>query len=98
MKIKEVSDSTKAGLQKARLQGKRIGKPRSKWSSKENFIKTIEYIIQNNVGQVKAALVCKYPSRTFQNDIKKCYDKYNTKDYQEILYKLREDETKWEYF
>lgn len=97
-KIEEVSTSTKAGLQKARMQGKRIGKPRSKWSSKENFIKTLEYMTKNKVGQSKATLMCNYPKDTFQRDIKKCYNKYKTKDYQEILEKIKEAATTWEQF
>lgn len=98
LKILEVRNSTKSGLEKARLQGKKIGKPRSKWSTKENFIKTLEYMINNNVGQIKATLYCKYPQDTFKKDIKKCYDKYNTKNYQEILNKIKEDTTEWEQF
>lgn len=97
-KIEEVSTSTKAGLQKAKLQGKRIGKPRSKWSSKENFIKTLEYMLEKKVGQSKATLMCNYPKDTFQKDIKKCYIKYNTKDYQEILDRIKEDFANWEQF
>lgn len=90
-KIEEVSTSTKAGLQKARMQGKRIGKPRSKWSSKENFIHTLEYMLENSVGQDKATFKTRFPIDTFKRDLKKCYNKYNTKDYQEILNKIKED-------
>lgn len=97
-KIQEVSMSTKAGLEKAKMQGKQLGKPRSKYSTKENFIKTLEYMINNKVGQNKATIICRYPKDTFQKDIKKCYDKYNTKNYQEILNKIKEDTTKWEQF
>ena len=95
-KIEEVSRSTKDGLKTARLKGKRLGKPRSEKSSKENFIKTLEYMINNKAGQCKATLLCDYPKDTFQKDIKKCYEKYNTKDYQEILEKLKEDKTEWQ--
>ena len=94
-----ISERTKESLRAKKVNGTKsgrpIGKPRNKYSSKENFIKTIEYMLENNVGQAKASLTCRYPSKTFQNDIKKCYNKYNTKDYQEILNRLREDDTKW---
>lgn len=93
-KIEEVSESTKAGLEKAKLKGKVLGKPRSEKSSKENFKKVLEYMINNNVGQIKATLHCNYPTDTFKKDIKECYNKYNTKDYQTILNKIREDEQK----
>lgn len=97
-KIEEVSTSTKAGLQKAKLRGQKLGKPRSNKSTKENFIKTLEYMLNNHVGQSKATLLCNYPKDTFQKDIKKCYIKYNTKDYQIILNKIKEDTTEWEHF
>lgn len=97
-----ISERTKESLRAKKTNGTKsgrsIGKPRSQWSSKENFIKTLEYMIINHVGQVKATLMCKYPQDTFQNDIKKCYNKYNTKNYQEILDKIKEDSTEWEQF
>lgn len=97
-KIQEVSTSTKAGLKKAKLQGKKLGKPRNQYSTKENFINTLEKMINENIGQLKACLWTRYPSKSFQNDLKKCYNKYNTKDYQEILNKIKEDNTEWERF
>jgi DNA invertase Pin-like site-specific DNA recombinase len=97
-----ISERTKESLRAKKINGTKsgrpIGKPRSNWSSKENFIKTIEYMINNNVGQAKATLLCHYPKDTFQKDIKKCYIKYNTKNYQEILEKIKEDTTAWELF
>lgn len=97
-KIEEVSKSTKNGLKKARLQGKQIGKPKSEHNTKENFIKTLEYIINNHVGQDKACLLCNFPTMSFKILLKKCYNKYNTKNYQEILNKIKEDTIEWEQF
>lgn len=97
-KIQEVSASTKAGLEKAKLQGKQLGKPRGEYNTKENFINTLEKMINENIGQTKACLYTRYPSKSFQNDLKKCYNKYSTKDYQEILEKIKEDTTEWEHF
>lgn len=90
-KIEEVSRATKGGLNKAKLNGVKLGKPRGSNSSKENLIKTIEYMINNNVGQKKAAIMCKYPDTTLKKDLKKLYTEYNTKDYNEILQKLKEN-------
>lgn len=90
-----ISERTKEGLKAVKKKGTKLGKPRSKWSTKENFTKTLEYMINNNVGQAKATLHCHYPKDTFQNDIKKCYDKYNTKDYNKILEELKKDDEKW---
>lgn len=93
-----ISERTKEGLKAVKKKGTKLGKPRSQWSSKENFIKTLEYMVNNKVGQNKATIMCRYPKDTFQNDIKRCYNKYNTKNYQEILNKLKEDNTNWEQF
>lgn len=93
-----ISERTKEGLKAVKTKGTRLGKPRSQWSTKENFIKTLEYMINNKVGQNKATLMCRYPKDTFQSDIKKCYNRYNTKDYKEILKKIKEDPTEWLHF
>ena len=90
-----ISERTKEGLKAVKKKGTKLGKPRSKWSTKENFITTLEYMVNNNVGQAKASLYCRYPKDTFQNDIKRCYDKYNTKDYNKILEELKKDVEKW---
>lgn len=90
-KIEEVRKSTKDGLKTAIKNGKKVGVPRSNLSSQENFIHTLEYMIDNSVGQSKATLKTRYPKNTFQRDLKKCYIKYKTKDYQEILSKIKEE-------
>lgn len=98
----KISQRTKEGLKAVKINGsksgKPIGKPRNKWSTKENFTDTLEKMINENIGQLKACLKTKYPSKSFQNDLKKCYNKYNTKDYQEILNKIKEDLTEWQHF
>lgn len=96
-KLEEVSRTTKAGVQKARLQGKRIGKPRGRNSSKYNFIKTLKYMVDNDVGQKIATRKTGYPIITFKKDLKKCYDIYNTKNYAQILTKIQ-GEKKWQLF
>ena len=69
-----------------------------KQETKDNFIKTIEYMKNNNVGQDKACLICCFPTMSFKILLKKCYNKYNTKNYEEILNNIKEDKTEWEQF
>ena len=91
----KISQRTKEGLKSVKLNGSKSGRPigRPRTSSNQNgFIKALNYIINNNVGQAKACLMCNYPLTTFNKDIKKLYNKYNTKDYAEILSKLKEEQ------
>lgn len=93
-----ISDRTKDTLKGKKIygtiSGKPIGHPRSKKANKENFINTLEYMILNNKGQVKATLKTRFPKDTFTRDLKKCYEKYNTKDYNSIM-NLVKKETVW---
>lgn len=93
-----ISERTKEGLKAVKAKGTRLGKPKGQYNTKENFINTLEKMINENIGQAKACLWTRYPSKSFQKDIKKCYNKYNTKNYQEILIKIKEDNTEWEQF
>ena len=93
-----ISERTKEGLKAVRSKGVKLGREKGKYNTKENFIKTIDYMLNNEVGQDKASLMCKFPTMSFKNLLKKCYIKYNTKDYQEILNKVKEDSTEWEHF
>ena len=94
----KISQRTKEGLKATKQKGTRLGKPKGEYNTKENFINTLEKMINENIGQTKACLYTRYPSKSFQNDLKKCYNKYSTKDYQEILEKIKEDTTEWEHF
>ncbi|MEI3530110.1 MAG: recombinase family protein [Bacilli bacterium] len=94
----KISQRTKEGLKATRLKGTRLGKPKGQYNTKENFINTLEKMVNEHMGQDKATLWTKYPTMSFKNDLKKCYIKYNTKDYQEILNKIKEDTTEWEHF
>lgn len=87
-----LSERTKEGLLAIKSKGVKLGKPRGENSNKDNFINVLEYMIQNNVGQLKSTKYCHYPYDTFKCDIKKLYEKYDTKDYKKILFKLRGDE------
>ena len=93
-----ISERTKEGLKAVKTKGTRLGKPKGQYNTKENFINTLEKMINENIGQAKACLWTRYPSKSFQNDLKKCYIKYNTKDYKEILNNIKEDSTEWRQF
>jgi len=93
LKLVEVSRSTKNGMEKARAEGKIIGHPRSDKASKDNFIFTLELMINKEIGQMKATIKSGFPRDTFTRDIKKCYEKYNTKDYKTILNNIRMEHT-----
>ena len=93
-----ISERTKEGLKAVKSKGVKLGREKGKYNTKENFINTLDYMIKNNVGQDKATMINNFPTLSFKNILKKCYIKYNTKDYQEILNKIKEDTTEWENF
>ena len=72
--------------------GRPIGHPRGKNSSIESFKNVLKYMIDNNVGQAKACLMCRYPKTTFQLDIQKYYKKYDTKNYKELLERMEKEQ------
>lgn len=91
----KISQRTKEALQEKKKNGtksgKPIGHPRTEQSTKENFIKTLEYMLKNNIGQKRASLINKYPIASFKRDLKSYYKKYNTKDYKIILENLKKE-------
>lgn len=91
----KISQRTKEGMHNVKINGSKSGRPIGRARTKSDingFIKVLNYIINNNVGQQRACIICNYPSSTFQLDIKKMYEKYNTKDYKIILEKLKEEQ------
>lgn len=86
-----IADRTREALKAKKKNNIILGKPRGEKSSKDNFIKTIELMVNDEIGQRKAAMMTGYPERTFKKDLKKCYDKYKTKDYKKILKAIKED-------
>lgn len=89
-----LSERTKEGLRATREKGTVMGRPVLANSGEDNFIKTLEYMIEFNVGQQKACNICDVPPASFYNWTRKMYEKYNTKDYEEILEKLKIDRIK----
>ena len=90
----KISQRTKEGLQHVKLNGsksgKPIGKPRTSKSSINNFIRTLDYMVSNNVGQKLGTKHTGYPIITFKNDLKKYYQLYNVQSYSELLARLKE--------
>lgn len=93
-----ISERTKEALKSKKINGtksgKPIGRPREYKSTRENFIRTLELMIDKNLGQDRAVVYTEYPLITFKNDLKRCYTKYNTRDYKEILECVKGDK-KW---
>jgi DNA invertase Pin-like site-specific DNA recombinase len=89
-----LSERTKEGLRATREKGTVMGRPVLANSGEENFIKVLEYMIETHTGQQKACYYCDVPPASFYNWTKKMYEKYNTKDYKEILNHIKEDKEK----
>ncbi|MBS7021213.1 MAG: recombinase family protein [Firmicutes bacterium] len=94
----QLADRTKQGLKAAKEKGIKLGAKKGKYNTKENFIATLEYMINNSIGQKKACYKTYFPTDSFKVLLRKCYMRYNTKDYQQILDKIKEDEIEWELF
>ena len=90
-KIEEVSRSTKDGLEKARIKGKRIGKPCGKNTTLKNFIKVLELQIDGTRFEWACESVG-FPSSTFALWLRNFRQKYNTNDKKELLEKLRSEQ------
>lgn len=86
-----LSERTKEGLHAVKERGKPLGRPTLATSGERNFIRVLELMTSNNIGQQKACYLCDVPKASFQIYIKKMYDKYNTNDYKELLKKIKED-------
>lgn len=85
----KISRRTKEALAEKKLHGTKsgrpIGHPVSERSNKDNHIKVLNYIVDNNVGQDKACLRCNVPTSSFRKQLREWYSIYNTKDYNAIL-------------
>ena len=92
-----ISERTKEGLKAVAERGTKIGRPVGDKSGYDNFMTTFKYMLDNNTGMRKACIKNAFPDATFIYKMRKCYERYNTKDYKEIYNKLLEDK-KWELF
>ncbi len=91
-------ESLKAKKEHGTKTGHKIGRDKGIWNTKENFIKTLEIMVTKKIGYKKAAIITKFPIGSFTPSINKCYNKYNTKDLEQILKNLKGDATEWELF
>ena len=86
-----ISERTKEGLRAVQEGGKKLGKAYSSRSTRENFIKVLELMVESNCGMRYACNILDVPLTTFEKKIKLCYARYGTKNYSEVLSKLKED-------
>jgi len=86
-----ISERTKEGLRAVQENGTKLGRAYSDRSNRDNFIKVLEFMIENNAGIAYACHILNVPKSTFEKKIKLCYARYGTRDYNEILTKLKED-------
>lgn len=93
-----ISDRTKESLRAKKINGtstgRPIGHPRSNKSSFENFVKTLDYMVNNKVGQKLGTRKTAFPIITFKTDLKKYYEKYNVNSYEDLLNAIRKDSLK----
>ncbi len=85
LKILEVKETTKKGLEKAKMNGKKIGKPRSEKNSDKKLLLILEKMANGEMGQDRASICFDFPRMSLKRAIKRLYEKYNSKDYK-ILY------------
>ena len=85
LKILEVKESTKNGLKVAKMNGKRIGKPRSEKNNDKKLLLILEKMANGEMGQDRASESFDFPRASLKRAIKKLYEKYNSKDYK-VLY------------
>lgn len=91
-----ISERTIEGLRAVRASGKKLGREYTK-SSRQGFIEVLEYMVDTHTGAVNSCGILDFPYCTFARKIKKCYERYRTKDYATILENLKED-FEWELF
>lgn len=90
-KIEEVSKSTKYGLQVAKLSGKTLGRPSGKYTTKNNYLKTISLQLDGKSYR-DACFMTNFPTATYMcwlrrdkkrlavNDLKSLYDLLEKED------------------
>lgn len=92
-----ISERTKEGLRATQENGVKVGRRCTDRSTRESFMEVLEYMVENKTGMRYTCHLLNVPQSTFQKKIKLCYERYSTKNYTEILSKLRED-LDWELY
>ena len=84
----KISQRTKEGLQHKKELGVKLGKPRKKTSTKDNFINTIKMVFESNLSIRKSCIKTRYPIATFMLELKELKQKYNLKSNYELYKKI----------
>lgn len=84
----KISQRTKEGLQHKKELGVKLGKPRKKTSTKDNFINTIKMVFESNLSIRKSCSKTRYPIATFMLELKELKQKYNLKSNYELYNKI----------
>ena len=92
-----ISERTKEGLKAVQENGRKLGRSYSDRSSKENFIKVLEYMVDTRTGMRASCQLLNVPLTSFEKKIKLCYARYGTSDYAKILNYLKED-NEWDLY
>ena len=92
-----LSERTIEGLKAVQESGIKLGRPLTENSSKESFMKVLEYMITTKTGIRASCRILDVPLTSFEVRLKRCYDRYDTKDYAVILANLKEDK-EWELY
>ncbi len=92
LKIEEVKESTINGLKKARKKGKELGRPKGKYTTKENFKNTLNLVINENYSLAAALRKTRFPKATYFDWLNEFKDRNNTNDNNKILELLEKGE------
>lgn len=88
----KISQRTKEALAYKKINGtksgKPIGRPTNRRNTKENLIKTLELMV-GGLSQYKAAIETTIPIYSLKYQLKKLYDKLETKNYSKIIEYLK---------
>ena len=84
----KISQRTKEGLQHKKELGVKLGKPRKKTSTKDNFINTIKMVFESNLSIRKSCSKTRYPIATFMLELKELKQKYNLNSNYELYKKI----------
>lgn len=89
-KIEEVSNSTKNGMAKARLNGQTFGRPRDEKTTLKNFILTMSLQVNKGMNKTRALKSTGFPKNAYYNWLKKYGDEFGTENIAEIYENLKD--------
>jgi len=89
-KINIVSKTTKDGLEKAKIEGKKLGKPAGKYTTIENFVKVLE-LQERGLSSKSACQKRHFPESTYFKYLKEYKKKFDIQDNKTMLKLLKGD-------